>query len=37
MQIFKIDNIKVMQLLLCYKNQTKERGITYDKIISKNG
>jgi len=36
MQIFNIDNIRVLQLLLCY-NFTKEGGITNDKISSKNG
>ncbi len=37
MQTFNIDNMRVMQLLLCYKFFTKEGGITYDEIFSKNG
>ena len=36
MQIINIGNIRVLQLLLYY-NSTKERGITNDKILSKNG
>ena len=34
MQIFNIDNIRVVKRFLCY-NFTKEGGINYDEILSK--
>ena len=37
MQIFNFDNIVVMQLPVYYKFFTKEGGISYDEILSKNG
>ena len=38
MQIFKLVNIRVIATaLMLYKIFTKEGGINYDEIISKNG